>query len=117
MAEFGPALPPGLTRKREDEEKGDVAKTSHRTGPTTAEGLSGRTGDAFGPVLPPGLKNSTPTHCHSSSEMIGPVLPAHLNESAEDEEVVIGPLPPSSGRQEAVIPPNYCIRLRYKLDN
>ena len=117
MAEFGPALPPSLTRKREGEEKDDVAKISSRTGPTTSEGLSGRTGDAFGPSLPPGLKNSTPTHCQSSAEIIGPVLPAHLDESAEDEEVVIGPLPPSSGGQEAVIPPNYCIRLRYKLNN
>ena len=105
MAEFGPVLPPSLIQNREGEAKDDGARTSPRIGPTTAESSSGKVVDTFGPILPPGLKNSTPTDCQSGSEIIGPVLPAHLDDSAEDEEVIIGPLPPSAGAQEVVILP------------
>ena len=103
MAEFGPVLPPSLIQNREGEEKDDSSRMGPRIGSTTTESSSGKAVDTFGPILPPGLKSSTPTDYQSRSEIIGPALPAHLDGSAEDEEVIIGPLPPSAGEQKVVI--------------
>lgn len=108
MSEFGPLLPPRLTQKREDEANEEDTGLSPRLGRTRVENTSGKAVEltspsgTFGPTLPPGLSSSTPADGKSRSATIGPVLPAHLDSNTKEEEVIIGPLPPSVGSLEEV---------------
>ncbi|KAK7166158.1 hypothetical protein R3I93_006054 [Phoxinus phoxinus] len=111
---LGPALPPGFKKQDEGE---DGAKDDNRGFSGSALPSEYRKKDksperrppAVGPALPPGFKRQDEDEKgekEDASGYLGPALPPgytpDLSSSGEDDDYVIGPMPPKGPSQDSV---------------
>ena len=108
---YGPALPPHLQKKRDDDvgEEDEKKESEEKKSDGGEESDDGE--DCYGPALPPGFKRPQKEEEQEEEEdVLGPQLPpgfrkrpaaaeseAVSDDDDEDDEAVIGPMPPAPG--------------------
>jgi hypothetical protein len=89
---YGPALPPHLAKKRQDESEDEKSENDADED------------DSYGPSLPPGFKKTHTSTKDDKTSFVGPSVdppPGEPESSEDDDEDLIGPLPPAPGTESA----------------